>query len=137
MLATTPLDAEPRSLERLARSLAALIGATEEEIAAAAVAVERALSHDVLVRAREMAARGGLRREVPVVLMLDEQDAVDGVVDLAFRDEDGWLVVDYKTDDPSKITGEHLDVYKKQVDLYRAAVERATGQPARAMLLFV
>ncbi len=137
MLATAPLDVDRPALDRLARSLAALIGATEEEIAAASLAVERAMMHEVLVRAREVAARGGLRREVPVVLMLDDKSAVDGVVDLAFEEQEGWLVVDYKTDDPDRITAEHLDVYKKQVDLYRAAVERATGRSARAMLLFV
>ncbi len=42
-----------------------------------------------------------------------------GVIDLAFREHDGWVVVDYKTDMVSDETeSEVVAQYKGQVDLY-------------------
>ena len=67
---------------------------------------------------------------------------VDGVADLIFRTEaDGpWTVLDFKTDprdpaDPDFAATEAR--YRRQVSLYARALERATGQPARAVLLYV
>jgi hypothetical protein len=45
--------------------------------------------------------KGGLRRETPGLLALDDGSLVEGVVDLAFHDDmpdfAGWTVVDFKT----------------------------------------
>ena len=61
-------------------------------------------------------------------------EIVEGVVDLAFFDEEAWTVVDYKTD----IAIEHeLDRYRRQVSLYVDAIERATGKSARGVLLWL
>jgi ATP-dependent helicase/nuclease subunit A len=57
---------------------------------------------------------------------------VEGVVDLAFEEEDGWVVVDFKTD--QDLAGE-LETYRDQVRLYARAVTDATGRPAQAVLL--
>ncbi len=137
LLASAALEADRQALDALAKSVGALLGATSQEIVSAAAAAEAALAHDLLRRARAAHARGVLRREVPVVLYLDDRTAVDGVVDLAFEEDGAWLVVDYKTDDPVFIGQDHLDAYRRQVELYRAAVARATGREARAALFFV
>ena len=67
--------------------------------------------------------------------MLDEDGAmVEGVVDLAFFDEGVWTVVDFKTD----VVIEHeLERYTRQVSLYVEALERATGEIARGVLLWL
>ncbi len=75
---------------------------------------------------------------------------VEGVADLVFQTEpDGaWTVLDFKTDsltdsqtdslrsdDPEFQTRQAR--YHRQVSLYAQAVERATGQPAKGILLYV
>jgi ATP-dependent exoDNAse (exonuclease V) beta subunit len=137
VLATTPLDAAPPAIEGLARAVATLLGAPDEEAAFAARAVVGALAHPVLEAARRAGARGGLRREVPVVVPNGDGHVLDGVVDLALLDEGSWLVVDYKTEDPDAMPPERLDVYRAQVRIYAAGVAAATGLPSRAALLFV
>jgi ATP-dependent exoDNAse (exonuclease V) beta subunit len=77
------------------------------------------------VRAEEV------RREEPVVHRLADGTLLEGVVDLAFRDADGWTVVDFKTE------GSDRESYGAQVHLYCAAVEAATGLRARGVLLAV
>jgi ATP-dependent exoDNAse (exonuclease V) beta subunit len=108
------------------------VGATGEENAAAAVAAEAALAHPLLRRA---AASGAVRRETPVLLQMGDGVLAEGVVDLAFREPGaGWLVVDFKTDRELEARRE---VYAAQVRLYADAVAKATGEPARGVLLVV
>jgi len=62
---------------------------------------------------------------------------LEGVIDLVFREEGGWVVVDYKTDvgtDPS--FGMRLEGYRRQVDLYAHAWATLTGEPVRERVLF-
>ncbi len=61
---------------------------------------------------------------------------LEGVVDLAFREPDGWVIVDYKTDvgtDPG--FPRRRAAYRRQVDLYAAAWEAMTGEPVRERAL--
>ena len=67
---------------------------------------------------------------------------VEGVADLVFQPdgEGAWTVLDFKTDsrppeDPEFQASQAR--YRRQVGLYVRAVERATGQPARGVLLYV
>jgi ATP-dependent exoDNAse (exonuclease V) beta subunit len=81
---------------------------------------------------------------VPVfvpVLGLSEGDGAEasvtlgeGVIDLAYKSEGGWVVVDFKTD--LEIAASE-DTYRRQVALYAAGVCAATGEPATAILLVV
>lgn len=127
-----PLD----TLDALADAHGRLLGATRAEIAAAAVRVERALRHPLLVRARDAAALGQCRREVSIAARLGDV-AVDGIVDLAFRDhtERSWTVVDFKTD--AELEGEAIEAYRAQVRVYMTAIAGATGESARGILLSV
>jgi ATP-dependent helicase/nuclease subunit A len=55
---------------------------------------------------------------------------VRGVIDLAFLDTDGWVIVDYKTDDTSRRHIEELAVhYAPQVQVYRRVWQEMLGQP--------
>jgi ATP-dependent exoDNAse (exonuclease V) beta subunit len=71
---------------------------------------------------------------MPVALRLEDASLVEGVVDAAFEDADGWTVVDFKTD--AELSG-RLPEYRRQVDLYVRAVAEATGRPCRGVLLRV
>ena len=66
-----------------------------------------------------------------------ETTVVEGVVDLAFREPDGWVIADYKTDvgtDPD--FAERSKAYRRQVDLYAEAWSRLTGEPVKERVLF-
>ena len=62
---------------------------------------------------------------------------IEGVVDLAFREDGGWVIADYKTDlgtDPN--FSSRLKAYRQQVDLYADAWARLTGDPVKERILF-
>ncbi|MCY3887336.1 MAG: UvrD-helicase domain-containing protein [Chloroflexi bacterium] len=74
-----------------------------------------------------------VERELPLVLV-DAERVIEGYVDLAFRDEEGWVIVDYKsTRSPSP---EAITAYEGQIRAYVEAFQ-GTGVPVRsAFLLF-
>src|SRR5262249_53539117 len=128
VLAGIDLRATSEGIERAAAAQGRLEGAPAEEVAAAAAAVAAALRHPRL----QAAARSSeCRREEPVLHRLADGTLLEGVIDLAFRDESGWTVIDFKTDAGAS------DAYAAQVRLYSAAVEAATGLRARGVLLAV
>ena len=132
LLASVPLDASPGTIGELATFHARMLGATDEERAAAATAVDRTLRHPLLDGARAAAAAGrAVRRESPVSIVL-EGGLVDGQIDLAYETGDGWVVVDFKTDSE---LGASEALYRRQTALYSAAIARATGQFARGVLM--
>ncbi len=131
VLATVPLDADAAVIADAARIQARIVGATDEEIAAARDAVTSALSHSLLLRART-ASR--VERETAVMMTEDDGSVVEGVVDLAFLEQGTWTVVDFKTD---RELGARADAYRMQVEAYVRAIAKATGQPARGALLSV
>ena len=71
--------------------------------------------------------------EVPFAtedLDADSPTIVDGVIDLAFREKDGWIIVDYKTDavaDPA-VWQQRIEMYRRQVNLYSDYWEQLTGE---------
>jgi len=134
VLAVVPLDAGADTVKTIAAAQARLLGAASDETDAAAAAVQAALRHKLLKTAAKCAGRGELRRETPVLLSRDDGELLEGVVDLAYRDGDTWTVIDFKTD---RELGDRRPEYERQVALYAAAITRATGNPARAILLVV
>ena len=132
VLATVPLDADGGAVERGTRQHARLLGAVALEVASAVTIVRAVLGHAVMDRAR-LASR--CRRESSILWRDDAGTLVEGVVDLAFEeDEAGWTVVDFKTDED---LARGLDRYRRQVALYAGAIARATGRPVRGMILRV
>ena len=136
LLADVPFE-DPGVLKRLADAHGRLLGAPASEVAAAQSLIRRALSHPLLLEAARAARDGRCMRETPVTLRLgahDDHDArlIEGTVDLAFQTEQGFVVVDFKTDDPPPET---LDRYQRQVALYARAIQLATGHLVRAVLM--
>ena len=138
LFASIDLTSAADALKALVSVQGRMVGATEDEIDAAVTTVVRTLAHPVVQRAAAAAARGELRREVPVQLRMEHGGLVEGVVDLAFREETsdfvGWTVVDFKTD--RELDGT-VDRYLGQIRLYCSAVSEATKLPARGVLLVV
>jgi ATP-dependent exoDNAse (exonuclease V) beta subunit len=135
ILAQTPFDAARPVLDSIAKVEARVLGQDEGAAIAAAETVARVLRHDVLGRARAAATRGACRRESPVTCLLPDGTLVEGVVDLAFEERGGWIVVDYKTDREIAAAGEER--YRRQLALYASAIAQATGSRAAGILLRV
>ena len=123
------MPTEPPSTA-LSLSLSRLIGATESETAFAVDAALAALAHPLL---RAAAASTDARREVVVAEQRSDGSIAEGVIDLAYRTDREWVVVDFKTDEIVPATG----AYAEQLRLYVQALQRATGEPARGVLLQV
>ena len=77
-----------------------------------------------------------VRREWDFNLFRPERNLlVQGVVDSAFLEEDGWVLVDYKTDqveDEAAFT----EVYRPQLKWYAEAVRELTGKPVKETWLY-
>jgi ATP-dependent exoDNAse (exonuclease V) beta subunit len=135
ILAAANLDeADGAALRALAQQQGRIVGARDDEVESATDAVSAALAHPLLRRAAAAGARGELRRETPVWLRQHDGSLAEGVVDLAFREDGAWTVVDFKTD--AEVATNHA-VYERQVRLYAAAVAAATGEVAHPVLLRV
>jgi ATP-dependent exoDNAse (exonuclease V) beta subunit len=65
-------------------------------------------------------------RELPVAWFDATSDMyVEGFVDLAFEEDDGWVLVDYKTDIAREKTANLVARYRPQLDAYRQALSAA------------
>jgi ATP-dependent exoDNAse (exonuclease V) beta subunit len=135
VLATVDLDADRAGLADVAALQGRLLGATDEEVQATVETVARALAYPLLQRAAVAVRAGRCRRECPVALEHANGILIEGVVDVAFAEEEaGWTVVDFKTD--VEVMG-RLEEYRRQIGLYAEAVRAATGVMARGILLRV
>ncbi len=83
-----------------------------------------------------MLAAAEVRREWGFNLYRPERNLlVQGVVDCAFLEADGWVLVDYKTDrveDPEAFT----ELYRPQLKWYAEAVRELTGKPVKETWLY-
>ena len=118
----------PASVQGLARMACA-----EEGIDALAPEVtglvEGLLRSEPIQRA---AASDRVLREMPYAFE-EEGILFRGVVDLLFEEEDGFVIVDYKTD-PWPPPEAAQARYNRQAKAYRRAVERISGRPVKEVL---
>jgi ATP-dependent exoDNAse (exonuclease V) beta subunit len=134
VLASVPLDGDLGAIQRLATIHGRILGAAKEEIAAAVEGVQIALAHPVFDLVRRAAQRGRCRREVPITWRDTDGMLIEGVVDLAFEQAQGWTVIDFKTDE--EFRGNEL-AYRRQVGMYAAAIHAANGAEVSALLMRV
>jgi ATP-dependent helicase/nuclease subunit A len=116
------------------------VAATDEGIAADAAVVERLAGAALAAPTVRQALRSPqMMRELPLRVGIGE-GAIEGIVDLCYLEEDGLVLVDYKTD----ALGSAADLasagarYHLQIGAYVLALERATGMAVRrAVLIFL
>ncbi len=124
VLREVPLDAGTSFIKKSAELNGRILGAPTEEIESASACVSAALAHPLLDRARTSAR---CHREYPITLALKGRRLMEGVIDLAFVEDDAWVVVDFKTD--TDISG-HRAQYERQLQWYAYALrQRLTGLP--------
>ena len=134
VLASIPLDGDLNGVQHLAAIHGRILGAPVEEIDAAAEAVRVALAHPIFEHARRAAQQGQCRREVPIAWRDNNNLLVEGVIDLAFEQVEGWTVVDFKTDE--EFRGNEA-TYRRQVAMYASAIQAANGARVSARLMRV
>jgi len=61
---------------------------------------------------------------------------VSGVIDLIFREPEGWVIVDYKTDEVGAHLQSYVDHYAPQVRLYSEFWGKITGEPVKESALY-
>jgi ATP-dependent helicase/nuclease subunit A len=122
---------EGTGIKELAEVHGRVIGATDQETQDAMTAVSEALQHSLLDRARKSKL---CRRELPVLLKLEGNRILEGVVDLAFEENGTWHIVDFKTDTE---IGSSRKRYENQLRWYCLALARLNNAPVEAHLLAV
>jgi ATP-dependent helicase/nuclease subunit A len=78
--------------------------------------------------------------EVPFKMMAQAQAEIStlitGAIDLVFEEQDGWVVVDYKTDKNNDIN-KIMENYKPQLESYANAFEKISGYKVKEWGLFL
>jgi len=102
--------------------------------------MQATLSSEVLDQVRAAAgARRKVMREVPFMRHLDSAAIEEGKIDLLFEREDGWVLVDYKTDWVSEKGGDPASFFRNkyaaQICEYVAALRARSIPVAAAYLL--
>ena len=69
-----------------------------------------------------------LDKDLPVIL--------NGVIDLVFWEEGGWVIADYKTDEIERSVKKFVDYYTPQVKIYSQFWEQITGEPVKEAGLY-
>lgn len=134
ILSSVPLDGGEAEVSATAELQARIFGAKDEETKAAIVTVTAALQHPLMQRARAAAANGDCHRELPLTLRMEDGTLIEGVADLVFREDDRWIVVDFKTDQE---LASGLDRYRRQVSIYAKAISEVRKAEAVGFLLSV
>jgi ATP-dependent helicase/nuclease subunit A len=124
----------PESVRLIAPALAPGFPLSKEAVKRAEAQAEAALSLPIM---REAARAARVFREVPISY-IEEDRLLEGVCDLAFEDEKGWVVVDYKTEaiaeDQVLAQASH---HAAQLRRYARGLALATdSHPSRRFVLF-
>ena len=95
---------------------------------------------------RRMAESPELHREYPFTVLLaggdplpetetGEQILIQGVIDCLFREDDAWIIVDYKSDRLETVDA-FRSRYAVQLTLYKRAVEQITHRPVEETYIY-
>ena len=90
--------------------------------------------------------KGKLYREQPFVLGIDarrlksdfpstETVLIQGIIDVFFEEEDGLVLLDYKTDSVESMR-ELWNRYEAQLDYYQEAIQKIYGKPVKERILY-
>jgi len=105
----------------------------------------RFLNSDIADRMR---VSGFLRREIPFATVIpseiiepdlegiDGEMVLHGVVDCAFEEDGGLVIVDYKTERIKGSLAKMAEEYRPQMDLYQYALEKIFGQKVKERIIY-
>ncbi|MBQ6808514.1 MAG: helicase-exonuclease AddAB subunit AddA [Firmicutes bacterium] len=87
---------------------------------------------------QRLCAAKRVQRETAFTMLMEEQGVevlVQGMLDAAFEEEDGWVLLDYKTGGRSKSDEELRQLYGQQLSCYCQAMERLWRVPVKEAFL--
>jgi ATP-dependent helicase/nuclease subunit A len=105
------------------------------------------MDDDIARRMSQAALKGSLYKEKPFVFgsngkelfndsdSSDELILVQGIIDVFFQEDDGIVLLDYKTDRVDEDSALVLR-YEKQLQLYKSAIEKAYNVPVKEILIY-
>ncbi len=89
---------------------------------------------------RRLLASKYVYREVPFILSKEiggSRTMVQGIIDCYFEEEDGLVVLDYKTDYTGRAGLESIAAnYRVQVEIYTEALQKLIGKPVKGTYLY-
>lgn len=124
---------EPHLLEKIAEREGRSLGATESMIKRAEEMVRTALDSEMMKR---VLRSEHFQKEVPFAYKKDGT-LFEGVIDLVFKEKDGLVVLDFKTDSVQQedLNSRRLH-YQPQVEVYSEALRTIFGQRPKEVILF-
>ena len=132
VLAAVSLDANENGVRSTATMQARILAAHDDELEAAVRTTVGVLAHPLMQRARAASAAGTCFREMPVTWRAPDGALVEGTIDLAFDDDQGSTVIDFKTDWELEADA---DRYRRQLTIYCRAFEQLRGNAPRGILM--
>jgi ATP-dependent helicase/nuclease subunit A len=129
------------NLESLARALARERDGDDDRVKALVTSVRNVQQSAIWKRAQ---ASQRVLAEVPLMTMVPANETDTGrstvrrgVIDLAFLEPQGWVIVDYKTDHAEpRLIPKLVEYYRPQVRSYAATWRTLVGQPVHEVGLF-
>ncbi len=124
---------QPGLVEKMAEIEGKDLGATGPMIKRAGEMVKAALDSPLLQR---VIKSGNYQKEVPFAYK-NNGTIFEGVMDVVFKEGDGLVVLDFKTDlvEKDKLSSK-IEHYKPQAKVYSDAIETIFGQPPKEVVLF-
>ena len=92
------------------------------------------LNSPIGIRVRDASRKGKVHAEQPFVIA-EEELLVQGIIDVYFEEEDGLVVLDYKTDKIWKAK-ELADRYRMQLEYYAKALEAVTEKKVKQKIIY-
>jgi ATP-dependent helicase/nuclease subunit A len=138
ILATAPLDATERVIAAIAEAQSRILPAAlkdpyaGEEVHAAVEVVASLLRSPLFERIRRAEQKGHCSRELPITWKTNDGTLVEGTIDLAFEDEHGLVVIDFKTD--RELTTD-LTRYTHQLAVYCRALGAVRRKEPHGILM--
>ncbi|RNF38145.1 helicase-exonuclease AddAB subunit AddA [Planococcus salinus] len=139
-----PLDRklDKSEIEEFLDTLVGMEILTKEE--SNAVKVSEIESFYASETARRLLLSNNVKREVPFTYAKEDGDGdyqiIQGIVDCLFEEEDGWVLLDYKTDRTRSLMNMEAEMaarYEVQLSVYQEAVESILRIPIKERLLYL
>lgn len=97
--------------------------------------IEQFLCGDLCRRMHEACLSGVLQREAAFIMSGEDDILIQGIIDVFFEEDDGIVLVDYKTDRIDN-DGQLVARYEKQMELYKDAIERTHEKKVKEIILY-
>lgn len=119
-------------LEAIAKKKLANEGRPPEELSELLACVDSLMASELWKRAEAARER---YFELPFSLVDNQKNVINGTIDLIFKEDDGWVVVDFKTDD-YEADPKRKEAYERQIEAYAEYWAEITGEKVKETMLW-